>query len=166
MSIFSNEKRIRSIFVFSVELKAINAVFEIILGIGVLFTDQIRSFIQTLDLNELIEDPNSMIATYAQHFLHPLTIQTEHFLSAYLLSHGIIKLFLAVGLLRNKLWAYPSAIIVFALFIVYQIYRYLIAPSFFLVALTIFDIAIIVLTWHEYQFLKNQSLPESAQNQN
>ncbi|MDO8742697.1 MAG: DUF2127 domain-containing protein [bacterium] len=166
MSIFSNEKRIRSIFVFSVELKAINAVFEIILGIGVLFTDQIRSFIQTLDLNELIEDPNSMIATYAQHFLRPLTIQTEHFLSAYLLSHGIIKLFLAVGLLRNKLWAYPSAIIVFALFIVYQIYRYLIAPSFFLVALTIFDIAIIVLTWHEYQFLKNQSLPESAQNQN
>lgn len=165
-NILSSEKNIREVFVISVVLKAINGAFEIVLGIAALFMGNIMSLIQMLDQKELIEDPQSIIANCIQHFLHPITTQTEHFVSAYLLSHGIIKLILAIGLLRNKLWAYPSAIGVFTLFIIYQIYRYSIAPSFFLIALTIFDIVVIALTWHEYKLLKNQNLQENTQIKN
>ncbi len=166
MNIFSNEKRIRSIFVFSVELKAINAILEIVLGTAALFTNKLVTLIQALTQNELIEDPNSIIAHFAQHLLHPLAVQSEYFISAYLLSHGIVKLVLAIGLLRKKLWAYPSAIVVFTLFIVYQIYHYTVSPSYFLIFLTIFDAVIIVLTWHEYRYLKNQRTTDVSQTKN
>jgi uncharacterized membrane protein len=69
------------------------------------------------------------------------------------LSHGIVKLFLVVGLLRNKLWAYPAAIVVFVLFIAYQLYRLSSAPSPLLVLLTVFDVVVIGLTWHEYRIV-------------
>jgi uncharacterized membrane protein len=42
----------------------------------------------------------------------------------YLLSHGLVKVLLVAGLLREKLWAYPASLIVLSAFIAYQTYRY------------------------------------------
>ncbi|BCG83133.1 hypothetical protein MesoLj113b_66750 [Mesorhizobium sp. 113-3-3] len=44
------------------------------------------------------------------------SVSTQHFYAFYLLSHGIVKLALVVALLKNKLWAYPSSLIVLGLF--------------------------------------------------
>ena len=46
------------------------------------------------------------------------------FAAIYLLSHGVIKVVLVASLFRELLWAYPAAIVVFTLFIVYQLYPY------------------------------------------
>ena len=70
----------------------------------------------------------------------------------YLVTHGVIKIVLVVNLLRNRLWAYPAAIVVFILFGLYQTYYLLLGYSFWLLALTILDVIIIVLTWHEYRY--------------
>ena len=66
----------------------------------------------------------------------------------------MIKVFLVVSLFLGRLWAYPTAIAIFALFIVYQMYRYYLDPSLAMVALTILDVIVIVLTWFEYRRLK------------
>jgi uncharacterized membrane protein len=50
----------------------------------------------------------------------------------------------------NKLWAYPLTIFVFAAFCVYQIHRYTHTHSVTLILLTLFDLALIYLTWREY----------------
>ena len=68
----------------------------------------------------------------------------------YLLTHGLVKVVLVVALLLNKLWAYPWMIGVLLLFIGYQLYRIVLQPSAGLVALTVFDGLIVVLTWREY----------------
>lgn len=154
MSMWS-EKRIHFIFVVSVLLKALNGVLGIILGIVFFFTSAVAGLVQSLAQNELIEDPTDIVANSIQHFL-PFFTHSQYFVSLYLLSHGVIKVFLVVGLLRNKLWAYPAAIVVFTLFIAYQVYRFSFTHSLWLVALTIFDIFVIWLTWHEYRLLRSE----------
>ena len=71
------------------------------------------------------------------------------------MSHGVIKLWLIIGLLRRKLWYYPLAIAVFGLFIVYQLYRYSFTNSVWLLVLSAVDAAVIALTWHEYRYLRS-----------
>ena len=71
-----------------------------------------------------------------------------------LLSHGTIKLRLIIGLVREKLSYYPVAIAVFALFIVYQLYRFSFTHSIWLILITIVAIAVIELTWHECKYLR------------
>ena len=62
-----------------------------------------------------------------------------------------MKVVLVVALLLNKQWAYPSMIIVLLIFIGYQLYRIALNPSAGLLALTVFDALIVVLTWREYR---------------
>ena len=150
-----SEKKIHLVFVVSVLLKALNGVLEILLGIAFLFTSALAGIIQTLIQSELIEDPADLVANAIQNFL-PFLTHSQYFISIYLLSHGIIKIFLVAGLLRNKLWAYPAALVVFTLFIVYQLYRYSFTHSIWLILLTIFDLFVIWLTWHEYRVLQMQ----------
>ena len=152
------EKDIRRIFQISILMKAIDALFEIIGGIMVVFTSRITGWVAYLIQRELLEDPKDFIANFFRSNLPHLSENQRYFIVFYLLSHGLIKLFLAGGLLRNKLWAYPSAIIVFILFVLYQIYRYSYTQSVYLILLTIFDIIVIALTWHEYKIVRRAAL--------
>lgn len=74
----------------------------------------------------------------------------ERFAAIFLLSHGVIKGLLVYALLREKLWVFPWAISVFAGFGLYQIYRYVVEPSGWLIALTVLDVFVILLTWAEW----------------
>jgi uncharacterized membrane protein len=152
------EKDIRKIFKVSVLLKAADAIIEIIGGVVLIFSTSITGWVVYLVDKELIEDPSSLIATTIKHGLPFFTDHSQTFVAFYLLSHGIVKIILAVALLRNKLWAYPSAIVFFILFIIYQLYRFTYTHSSFLVLLTIFDLFVIVLTWHEYNYMKKGSV--------
>lgn len=149
-----NERFIHRLFVWGVLLKLVDGVLEVFGGIALFFTGALANLATTLMQNELIEDPHDLIASHFQHSLPALLANSGWFASVYLLSHGIIKIGLAAGLLRDKPWAYPTAIVVFALFIVYQLYRYTFTHSLFLLFLTVLDLIVIWLTWHEYQYFK------------
>src|ERR1039457_2715647 len=60
----------------------------------------------------------------------------------------------AVGLLRNRMWSYPASLVVMAAFIAYQLYRYSYTFSVGLMLLTIFDVIVIALVWHEWRLMK------------
>ncbi len=148
------EKVIHKVFVWGVLLKALDGVMEVISGIALLFPGVLTSVAMILIRNELIEHPHDFLATYLPHALPAFLAQSGWFAALYLVSHGVIKVVLVAGLLRGKLWAYPSAIVVFALFIVYQLYRYAFTHSVFLIIFTVLDLAVIWLTWHEYRYFK------------
>jgi len=88
------------------------------------------------------------------------TIGTQHFYAFYLLSHGIIKAALVIGLLRNKLWAYPASLVVLGIFIVYQLYRFSYTHGFGLIVLTVFDVFVMGLIWHEYRLVRRHRTPQ------
>lgn len=143
-------------FRVSVSLKGSDAALEIVGGVALLAVSPtfILRAIAFLTQNELAEDPRDLVANYALTAAAHLSIGTEHFAAYYLFSHGVIKLALVVALLQRRLWAYPLAVIVFAAFIAYQIYRFTLTHSIGLIALSIFDLFVIWLVWVEYRALK------------
>jgi uncharacterized membrane protein len=151
-----NERRIHRVFEVSVLLKGAHAAIECIGGLILAFvsTSAITSLVNSLTQEELIEDPKDFVAGHVLSMAQNFTVSTKHFYAFYLLSHGIIKIFLVIGLLRNKLWAYPASLIVLGLFIVYQLYRFSYTHGFGLVVLTVFDVVVIGLIGHEYRLVR------------
>jgi uncharacterized membrane protein len=153
------ERRIHQIFKVSVILKGVHALVECIggLALAVVSTGTIAALVNTLTQEELIEDPNDFVATHLLALAQNFSVSSEHFYAFYLLSHGLVKIFLVIGLLKNKLWAYPTSLAVMSLFILYQIYRFVYSRSLGLIVLTVFDLIVMVLIWHEYRLLRRHS---------
>jgi uncharacterized membrane protein len=151
-----NEQRIHQVFRLSILLKGAHALIEVAGGIALALvsTGTITGLVNKLTQEELVEDPNDFIAAHLLAMAQGFSIEAKHFYAFYLLSHGLIKLLLVVALLKNKLWAYPASLVVLGLFIVYQLYRYSYTQSVGLIVLTIFDLVVIWLIWHEYRLMR------------
>ena len=143
------EITIRHVFVFGVLIKAFDGAVELLLGIALLFAPWLTHLIDAIIRGELAEDPADLLAHFAQQYLPTIAGQGA-FLAIYVGAHGLVKLFLAAALLRNKLWAYPVAMVVFGSFAAYQLMH----PSFYMYVLTALDIIVIALTWHEWRFMR------------
>jgi uncharacterized membrane protein len=156
-----NERRIHQVFEISILLKGAHALIECIGGLVLAFvsTSAIQNMVNSFTQDELVEDPNDFVASHLLRLAQDFTVSTQHFYAFYLLSHGLIKAFLVVGLLRNKLWAYPASLVVLGLFIVYQLYRYSYTNSFGLIVLTVFDVVVMALIWHEYRVMRRHLAP-------
>ncbi len=143
------------IFQIGILLKGIDGILEIIGGLFVLFVSPaaMSGLVRLLIRHELGEDPTDIIAHALMKAASQISVNVQWFAFLYLFSHGVIKIFLAVSLLKRKLWSYPVAIGFFALFIIYQLYRYMLDYSIWWMALTALDLFIIVLTWLEYREL-------------
>jgi len=133
------EKNIHRVFVVSVAAKGLHALIEIAGG-GALYllgADTIARWIR----------PHEWAARH-------LDLGEQRFFAFYLLSHGLVKSVIVIGLLREKLWAYPASFVVFSAFIAYQLYRYSFTHDVALIALSIFDLFVIALAVHEYRLLR------------
>lgn len=160
------DRGIHEVYMFSLIVKGIGALAETMLGTVLLFSANIVNLVLNLIENELIDDPNDFIATHFHNVLNP-SPEMQVYGGLYLGSHGVVKLFLIVGLLRNKLWAYPASLAVFALFIVYQLIRYTRTHSVWLLVLTVLDIIVMWLIWHEYrQVLARSDIKRSSEQNN
>lgn len=153
-----NENVIRLALKVSLIVKSFFAILEIFGGLIFYFVSQnyIVNFIYAITQDELSQDSNDFIASHLVSFSNNLFPSTKHFIAFYFLSHGIVKMIVIIGLLKNKLWAYPTSIIVFVTFIIYQFYRFYFTHSIWLLILTMFDILIIWLVGREYIFNKNK----------
>lgn len=157
------ERNIHFVFEVSLWLKGIDAFVEILAGIAAYFVPKqlLLGFVLWVTKDEFAEDPHDIIANYLLHTVQHLSVGAQDFAAIYLFAHGVIKLWLIIGLLRRKLWYYPVAIVIFGLFIGYQVYRYTFAHSVWLLFITALDVLVIVLTWHEYRYMR-RTLGESG----
>lgn len=157
------EKHLHLAFEITLILKGIFALLEILGGILAYFITQqyLLRFVMAITQEELTEDPRDFVAHYLLQSAQNFSISSQHFTSLYLLSHGIIKILLVAGLLREKLWFYPMAIAVFVLFILYQFFRFSVTHSPWLLVITLLDLIVIWLTWHEYRYLRRRRLAAS-----
>lgn len=154
-----NKDRVeQDIFRVTILLKGIYSLFELLAGAILLFVTSPRlfNFVHYIFRNELLEDAHDFIANFILNLIGNLPSSIKLFIAIYLISHGIIKIGLIIALWKEKRWAYPVALVVFGLFIVYQIYRYILHPSLILIFLTDLDMAVIILTWLEWMRLKSK----------
>jgi uncharacterized membrane protein len=160
-----DEKTFRRLFRVSLFLKTAFSLSEIVGGVLAYFISQqyLLHLVTTFTQEELTEDPRDFVAHFLIQSAQQMSVSARHFAAFYLLSHGIIKTFLIVGLLREKLWYYPLSMLVFGAFVAYQLFRFQVTHSLWLMAITILDIVVIAMTWHEYRFLRQRiRMPEKA----
>ena len=149
----SKRQVVHGMFDVAVAVKAFNGVLEIAGGsFLVLKPGWIGPTAETLAALLLTEHPANWFAQMIERWTYGLTVDTEHFASIYLIAHGVAKLFIAWGLIGEKLWAFPTALVVFGLFILYQMYRVAHTHSFALALLIAIGLAVCYLIWREYGF--------------
>lgn len=150
--ITQTSKFLHESFLVTLVSKGVLSVLEILGGILLFFVPptMISHFVKVLTQHELSEDPHDFLFSHLVSWSHHFSVNSEIFAAIYLTSHGIVKLFIVASLWKRKLWAYPVGISFFLVFIVYQVYRYQHTHSMGLIALTVFDIVLIYLTWVEY----------------
>ena len=148
-----NRSILKSTFRTGITLKGIDGVLETVGAVLFWLVPQskMNTIVGILSQHELSHDPHDFIAIHLLRVTEKLLSGNKLFASLYLLSHGLTKVILVVALWMNALWAYPLTIVVFAAFSVYQMYRYSFTHSIVLLVLTIFDVAIIYLTWMEWR---------------
>jgi uncharacterized membrane protein len=144
-------------------LKGLDGLLELVGGILLLAVspETINRFAHWATQHELSEDPHDFIANHLLKITANLH-KTQLFGAVYLLTHGLVKLVIVIGLLRREHWAYYVAFVFLGGFVIYQIYRMTFDPSVGLALLTAFDLLIIYLTWREYRRMRARRAPPPA----
>jgi len=128
------------------------AIAEIIVGlIFCFFSYATMNALLTSALRMVITNPNSPIWSLVNSGFRDLVVYSTSFWAFIFLSHGITKILLTQGLLRNKAWAYILSLLVFSYFIVNQIYQAIKNPSIALELITVFDGIVVFLIFYEYR---------------
>ena len=111
MTSATREKTLHRLFLISVCIKGGAGLLQTLAGGPFFFvaTEAIERFVVFLTAPELSEDPNDWIGTTLTRAVQHFSADTALFAGAYLVIHGLIKLFLVADLLRGKLWAYNVA---------------------------------------------------------
>jgi len=145
--------QLHRLFEVAILLKGIDGLLQAFAGMALLFVPlrSINNLVTYLTARELADDPDAWLANTVQHAADALSTGTKSFASAYLIGHGIVKLFLVYALWREKLWAFPVGMAFIAVFIAYQLYRIAHTHSITLICFTVFDFAILWLVWREYR---------------
>jgi len=156
----NKQRRLHRLFQFGLLLKAAHSALEIAGGIvlAVVSQEAILRLARQITQDVLFDDPRDWIANMLLRSAQHLSLDQKTAASMFLLSHGVVKLFLIIAVLRNKAWAYPAFMIALSMLIAYQTYRLSVVFSIGLFALTILDAIVLMLTWHEYRFTRKAAV--------
>ena len=148
-----NRTILKSVFRTGITLKAIDGALEIIgaVWLWLIPPSAMNSVSRVLVEHELSRDPHDFIAIHLLRTSEMLLSGNRMFASMYLLSHGAVKVVLVVALWMNAQRTYPRTIFVFGGFNTYKMCQYSHTHSIAMLLLTIFDVAIICLTWKEWR---------------
>src|ERR1700722_17017350 len=152
----------RASFRTGITIKGIDGILEAVGGVLLWFIkpEQLGSTLQEIFVHELLRDPHDFLARHLLHTSEKIAQSDPLFASIFLLGHGRVKARPSVRLGRNKLWAYPLAILVFSAFAVFGIYRYMHTHATLLIVIAVFDLLIVYLTWEEYGVEKKKRAAE------
>jgi uncharacterized membrane protein len=150
------EANVHRLFEIALLLKALHSLLEIVGGalLSAMSTDAVLRIAKFVTQGELLEDPNDLIANYLLQVAQDLSVSSKAAAAFFLLSHGSVKLALVLAVMRGWAWAYPAFLGALGLLIGYQSYQLWHVFSVGLTALTIFDVLVFVLTWHEYRLVR------------
>ena len=146
--------KLHSAYIASIAIKGLNGVLETILGLTFLLTGSLHWLIHRLSQMEMIADPHGWVGMRLHRALAEMSVKTQSFAAIYLFAHGVIKIILAWGLLRDRRWAFPVSMILLGLFVCYQLVHFAETRSIVLPFLAAFDVLVIWLIWKEYKRAK------------
>lgn len=117
-------------------------------------TQTLGRWIDYLMWHLISENPDNMIGRWLQHRSHHLSGHATLLVSLYMLSHGVIKLSLVFGLLKEKLWVFPFAFVGFGAILSVEMYHIFFHFFWGFCILMSFDIFVLTMAILEYRKLK------------
>lgn len=150
------EKQIYQLFKWSILIKGAISVAEVIVGALVMFipVSVIMWMADYVVANIFAGDTQNFFAAEILSNAEALAGIGTLIIGAYLIARGGIKLGLIIGLLKNKLWAYPWSLIVIGLLVVFQVYELFKTLHLGIIFVTIFDLIVLYLIWREWNIVK------------
>ncbi len=144
---------LRAAFLAAVAIKGIDGAIETAAGafVAIAGTQRLYSIVLRITAPELDINPASQAVHVIRHGALSLAHSSSRFIVAWLLIHGILKLALAVELLREKLWIFPVAIAILAGFIAYLSYRLFGHWSAWVLAFAVLDAVTLALVLNEWR---------------
>jgi len=143
------------LFRIGIVFKGLDGLTELVGGFLFVFfsSDAMSDFVDRNTRGVLQWDPDNLLAHSLRHSFDQMSSGGKIFVAIYLLGHGAIKVLMVAGLLRDKRWVFPVALVVLLGFIGFQIYHLCGHFSIGLVVFTLLDAVIAALVWIEYRSL-------------
>jgi uncharacterized membrane protein len=144
-------------FVAAIAIKGLDGAIELVLGVivAVMGSHRLYDFIIALTTPDLPDDPISPTAHFIQHGASGLAHASNLFVVTYLLAHGVIKLAIAINLLRERSrWIFPAASVLLTGFIAFMSYRLTTHWSAWLLGFALFDLLTLALVLNEWRNFK------------
>lgn len=147
-------------FRLSLFIKGFDGTLQFISGSLLLFIEPqtLGRWMNFLTRHLISEDPNNVVAHWLYHQAENLSVDTTVLVSLYMLSHGVIKLGLVYGLLKEKLWVFPFAFVGFGAILSIEIYRIIFYYFWGVCVLMSFDVFVLTMVVLEYRKLKKERL--------
>ena len=140
-----NSKWFDRVYMLTVAIKGFDGLIELLAGIVLLVAPS--------ELHKLMHQ----LAQYIAHVDTDVTRGGLTIVILFLIVHGIVKLALVYALLRRILWAYPYALGVLVLFLIYQLYVCIVQPSVSMIVFAALDAIIVWVVWGEWRKLVREA---------
>lgn len=149
------------LYTVGIIIKGFDGLLEVVAGMAILVSPQLVHAALTAlagELGEYNAHVWQFVAEYIARVDSDLVRSGATFLITFLLVHGLVKLALVYCLFKEIIRAYPVALMVLLLFLLYQIYVLVVQPTIGMVVFTVLDAAIIWLVWGEYRDLRDKKM--------
>lgn len=157
----TENKWFERVYKVGVGIKGFDGLVELVAGIALLVSPRlVHQFLMGTagEFGESQMRAFRFIAEYIARLDTELAKSGLVFLIIFLISHGLIKLALVYCLLKEIVRAYPIALTLLVAFLIYQIYAFIVTPTFGMALFTVLDVVIIWLVWGEYKKLKAEKV--------
>ncbi|WNV86040.1 DUF2127 domain-containing protein [Umezawaea sp. Da 62-37] len=146
-------RRTEALFRTAMVVKGVDGAAELLGALFLLLVPgaAIHRLVADVLAHDLLGPPDGTLARHLSTAADEFTSGRPTFAVVYLALHGVVKLGLVAALLRKWLPAYPVAVVVLGLFVVYELYRAVRTGSLVLPLLAVLDIAVIVVVVREYR---------------
>ncbi|MFC4951109.1 DUF2127 domain-containing protein [Pseudonocardia sp. GCM10023141] len=147
------------LFKIALIIKGLDGGMELLGAILLLFispkaVDELTAGVLSRDL---LGPPDGSLAQHFASATAEFATGSRTFAVIYLGLHGLVKLALVWALLRKIMPAYPVAVVVLGVFVVYEVIRTVHTGSVLLPFLAALDVAVIVMVIREYRELRATS---------
>ncbi len=146
------------LFRLSMWWRIIYGVIRVIVGVSFLrFVDQpLTDFVYLLMSHEILGRTGDAVLEkiYLLFQTHEFTV--TYFIAVYFIFWGVIEIVLSFCLLRKVPTAFPIAMGLIIIFIMYALFRYIHTHSLVLLCVIVIDIGILYLINHEYRGLRKK----------
>lgn len=148
------------LYLLTVVVKGFDGLAEFLAGLVLLIAPQWLHILLGYLSGEASESSHRFVQYLAEYIAHVDTDVAKGGLTVvilFLLTHGVVKLALVYALLRRILWAYPYALGILVLFLIYQIYVGIVQPSLGMTVFVLLDAIIIWVVWGEWRQLRQEA---------